>query len=162
MHTQYIIVTTSTTDKAHQQILYVFLSPEVMLVLLSYFWWSHFCMQVVIEGTVGSSYRGDIAIDDISMADGACTAGNTLLWPAADTALHNEHMVQWYWYWDNKTMGVFQNLEYPGGIKCWWLVGLACFVCVCVRVYFYLLCPDVIVRLLIYDHPEIKQEAVFK
>ena len=48
-------------------------------------------MQVVIEGTVGSSYRGDIAIDDISMADGACTAGNTLLWPAADTALHNEH-----------------------------------------------------------------------
>ena len=100
-------------------------------------------MQVVIEGTVGSSYRGDIAIDDINMADGACTAGNTLLWPAADTALHNEHAtfstsgLQCFFFlfglgakamggiwfsaiginWANKTMGAFQNLEHPGGIK---------------------------------------------
>jgi len=29
-------------------------------------------LQVVFEGVVGSSYRGDIAIDDISFTAGAC------------------------------------------------------------------------------------------
>jgi hypothetical protein len=31
-------------------------------------------MQVVIEGTVGSSYRGDIAIDDVNLNQGSCSS----------------------------------------------------------------------------------------
>ncbi|ESO97870.1 hypothetical protein LOTGIDRAFT_152977 [Lottia gigantea] len=32
--------------------------------------------QMVIEATVGKGYRGDIAIDDVTLADGPCTSGN--------------------------------------------------------------------------------------
>ena len=31
--------------------------------------------QIVIEGLVGSGYRGDIAIDDVAMTSGSCSQG---------------------------------------------------------------------------------------
>ena len=42
--------------------------------------------QIVIEGVVGSSYRGDIAIDDVAMAAGTCGQGDTfILFTVMDT-----------------------------------------------------------------------------
>ena len=35
-------------------------------------------LQVVIEGVVGSGYRGDIAIDDVAMTSGSCGQGKSL------------------------------------------------------------------------------------
>ena len=32
-------------------------------------------LQIVIEGLVGSGYRGDIAIDDVAMTSGSCSQG---------------------------------------------------------------------------------------
>ena len=37
---------------------------------------SYFCVQLVFEGVRGSSYRGDIAIDDIQLKDGPCPASS--------------------------------------------------------------------------------------
>ena len=33
---------------------------------------SLFAMQVVFEGVIGSNFRGDVAIDDVSFSTGAC------------------------------------------------------------------------------------------
>ena len=38
----------------------------------------HFCVQLVFEGVRGSSFRGDIAIDDIQLKDGSCAASSGL------------------------------------------------------------------------------------
>ena len=35
--------------------------------------------QVVFEGLVGSSYRGDIGVDDIKLLQGPCTTAGTLI-----------------------------------------------------------------------------------
>lgn len=39
---------------------------------------SSFCVQLVFEGIRGSSFRGDIAIDDIQLKDGSCAASSGL------------------------------------------------------------------------------------
>ena len=39
---------------------------------------SYFCVQLVFEGVRGSSFRGDIAIDDIQLKDGSCAASSGL------------------------------------------------------------------------------------
>ena len=36
----------------------------------------HFCVQLVFEGVRGSSFSGDIAIDDIQLKDGSCAASS--------------------------------------------------------------------------------------
>ena len=38
-----------------------------------------FLLQVVFEGIVGTNYRSDIAIDDVSFTSGACAAPGTVL-----------------------------------------------------------------------------------
>ena len=40
----------------------------------------HVCIfyQIVFEGRRGTSYRGDIALDDISLKDGACPSSGTV------------------------------------------------------------------------------------
>lgn len=34
---------------------------------------------MVLEGTRGASYLGDIAVDDISISNGTCSQGNNLI-----------------------------------------------------------------------------------
>ena len=35
-------------------------------------------LQIILEGVNGKSYRGDIAIDDISVTDGACQISSSM------------------------------------------------------------------------------------
>lgn len=42
------------------------------ICICQYMCWIHYLLQIVFEGTVGVSYLGDIAIDDVSLMDGPC------------------------------------------------------------------------------------------
>ena len=47
-----------------------------------------------MAGSVGTSYRGDIALDDISMAAGPCKVSSSMYWIGEDKSMKSRLIIK--------------------------------------------------------------------